>query len=198
LLSARNVRDGFLDLSKVDYISDSTHEALQKRVSVKAGDVLLSCSGSVGRSCVFPENLEASFVRSVAIIRPATVDSKYLSYCLRSPDLQSQVQDRITTTGQPNIFQGKIKTLSIPVAPPSEQAEIVNRIDHAFAWLDKIATEHARAEHLLPKLDQTILAKAFRGELVPQDPNDEPASVLLERIKATPTGTAPRRKKASN
>ena len=65
-----------------------------------------------------------------------------------------------------------------------EQVEIVRRIDHAFAWLDKITTEQDRAQHLLPKLNQAILAKAFRGELVPQNTNDEPASVLLERIKA--------------
>lgn len=69
-----------------------------------------------------------------------------------------------------------------------EQEDIVRRVDHGFAWLDKIATEHARAAHLLPKLDQAILAKAFRGELVPQDPNDEPASELLERIKAEREG----------
>jgi type I restriction enzyme S subunit len=60
-----------------------------------------------------------------------------------------------------------------------------------------MATEHARADHLLPKLDQAILAKAFRGELVPQDPNDEPASMLLERIRAEREGgEQPRRRRA--
>lgn len=60
----------------------------------------------------------------------------------------------------------------VPLPTIEEQLEIVRRIEVAYQWLDKIATEHARAEHLLPKLDQAILAKAFRGELVPQDPND--------------------------
>lgn len=82
-----------------------------------------------------------------------------------------------------------VRASLFPCCDPDEQSEIVRRIEKAFTWLEKIATEHARAEHLLPKLDQAILAKAFRGELVPQDPNDEPASVLLERIKAERGGS---------
>jgi type I restriction enzyme S subunit len=83
----------------------------------------------------------------------------------------------------------------IPVAPLPEEKEIIHRIETAFAWLDRIAAEHANASRLLPKLDQAILAKAFRGELVPQDPNDEPAIVLLERIQADQqgAGSLPRR-----
>jgi type I restriction enzyme S subunit len=54
----------------------------------------------------------------------------------------------------------------------------------AFAWIDRIALETTSARKLVDHLDQAILTKAFRGELVPQDPNDEPVSVLLERIRA--------------
>jgi type I restriction enzyme S subunit len=60
----------------------------------------------------------------------------------------------------------------------------VRQIETAFAWVERLAEEAIRAANLTNKLDQSILAKAFRGELVPQDPNDEPASVLLERIRA--------------
>lgn len=77
-----------------------------------------------------------------------------------------------------------VRASMFPSCVEEEQVEIVRRIEHAFTWLDKIAAEHARAAYLLPKLDQAILAKAFRGDLVPQDPKDEPASALLARIKA--------------
>jgi hypothetical protein len=71
------------------------------------------------------------------------------------------------------------------LAPLIEQQEIVRRIEIALAWVDRIASEFISARKLIDHLDQAILlAKAFRGELVPQDPNDEPASVLLERIRA--------------
>ena len=65
-----------------------------------------------------------------------------------------------------------------------EQEEMVRRITTAFAWIDRLAREAQSARKLIDRLDQAILSKAFRGELVPQDPNDEPASVLLERIRA--------------
>jgi len=62
--------------------------------------------------------------------------------------------------------------------------EIVRRIEKAMGWLSVVSAELAQAVHLLDHLDEANLAKAFRGKLVPQDPNDEPASVLLERIRA--------------
>ncbi len=73
--------------------------------------------------------------------------------------------------------------MEIPLPPLEEQKEIVKRVEQLFAFADKIETRYTKAKATLDKLPQSILAKAFRGELVPQNPNDEPASVLLERIK---------------
>jgi type I restriction enzyme S subunit len=84
----------------------------------------------------------------------------------------------------PKISGGILKALPVPVAGPQEQEEVVRLIDIAFAWIDRLAKEATSARKLIDHLDQAVLAKAFRGELVPQDPNDEPASVLLERIRA--------------
>jgi type I restriction enzyme S subunit len=71
--------------------------------------------------------------------------------------------------------------LSLPPLP--EQQEIVRRVEALFKKADEIEERYKKAKAFVDKLTQSILAKAFRGELVPQDPNDEPASVLLERIK---------------
>ena len=81
--------------------------------------------------------------------------------------------------------------IEIPIAPTSEQQEIVHRIDKAFGWIEDLNSDVACASKLIDHLDQAILAKAFRGELVPQDPSDEPARVALERIRAEhPTGSS--------
>ena len=80
------------------------------------------------------------------------------------------------------------------MAPLDEQREIVDRIEKAFSWIDRLATETTNARKLIDHLDQAVMAKAFRGELVPQDPNDEPASVLLERIQAEKQSKQPRRR----
>lgn len=86
--------------------------------------------------------------------------------------------------GQPNIKLELLNAYPFPLPPHEEQKEIVRRIEKLFAFADKIEARYSKAKTMLDKLPQSILAKAFRGELVPQDPNDEPASVLLERIKA--------------
>src|SRR5262245_5426235 len=85
-------------------------------------------------------------------------------------------------TGQPYVNQTILNKLMMPVPSVDEQRELVRRVDTAFAWIDRLASEATSARKLIDHLDQAVLAKAFRGELVPQDPNDEPASVLLERI----------------
>lgn len=89
---------------------------------------------------------------------------------------------------QPALNKDRVQRLPIPLAPVEEAVEIARVIAAAFSWFDTVTDEHAHAAKLLPKLEQTILAKAFRGELVPQDPADEPASVLLQRIRADREG----------
>jgi len=89
---------------------------------------------------------------------------------------------------------GAMSEMPVPFAPTDEQAEIARRIETAFAKIDRLASEATSARMLIDRLDQSVLARAFRGELVPQDPADEPANVLLERIRAE-RGAAPKAKR---
>jgi type I restriction enzyme, S subunit len=90
---------------------------------------------------------------------------------------------------------GDVRLLEIPLPSQAEQHEIVRRIETAFAWIDRLASQAASARRLVGHLDQAILARAFRGELAPQDPADEPAGVLLDRIRAaTPASPRTRRR----
>jgi len=87
-------------------------------------------------------------------------------------------------TAQKNINLAILQKLPIPVPPIEEQKEIVRRVRELFQFADQIEHRYQKAKTHIDNLTQSILAKAFRGELVPQDPNDEPASELLKRIKA--------------
>ncbi|MGE3955536.1 MAG: restriction endonuclease subunit S [Vicinamibacterales bacterium] len=184
LLSARNVRSEGLSLEQVDFISEGTHRELSRRLKVEAGDVLLSCSGTVGRTCVVPAGLRFSLVRSVAVLKPLLVDSHYLSRALASPLLQAQVHRRKKQTAQANIFQGEIAQLVFPLPPRDEQRLIVEEVER----LDSLqnATRRSVSAQLLRvrKLRQATLRWAFEGRLVDQDPADESADVLLARIRA--------------
>ena len=111
---------------------------------------------------------------------------KWLLWYLRSP-MGREALMNISSGNQlsmRNIGQKSLLSLSIPYADFELRDEIVRRIESAFAKIDRLAKEAKRALELVARLDEAILAKAFRGELVPQDENDEPAEHLLARIRA--------------
>ena len=88
---------------------------------------------------------------------------------------------------QPNLNLTKIKNFPVLLPSLEEQRQIVRRVESLLAWANRLEARYTTARDRVENLTPALLAKAFRGELVPQDPNDEPASVLLERIRATRT-----------
>lgn len=113
------------------------------------------------------------------------VDPKFCELVCAAPGSREWLAPHIkTAAGQHGISGADLKRLPIPLPLLTSQRGIVHRVEITFAWIDRIAAEATSARKLIDHFDQAVLAKAFRGELVPQDPNDEPASVLLERIKA--------------
>ncbi len=110
-----------------------------------------------------------------------SVARDYLCYALMHYDVIPWLTG---TTGRAKLTQGALLSLPIQVPPHQEQTEIVRCVEQLFAFADQLEAKVASAKSRIDHLTQSILAKAFRGELVPQDPNDEPASLLLQRIKA--------------
>lgn len=94
------------------------------------------------------------------------------------------------TTGRRKLNQEALVNAPIRLPPFNEQHEIVRRVETLFKTADALEGRYLKAKAHVDKLTQSILAKAFRGELVPQDPSDEPASVLLERITSERNGSA--------
>ncbi|EJV8882664.1 restriction endonuclease subunit S [Escherichia coli] len=194
LLSARNIQDGYIKLADVDYVGDAEFQKLRNRCDPDYGDILISCSGSIGRVCLVDENSKYVMVRSVALVKLMQdfVINKYMMFLLQSPLLQKEIEENSKSTAQSNLFLGPIKNLGIPLPPVSEQHEIVRRVEQLFAYADTIEKQVNNALARVNNLTQSILAKAFRGELTAQWRAENPelisgensAAALLEKIKA--------------
>ena len=103
---------------------------------------------------------------------------------IRLQENYEEVRKQAVGGAQPNLNLNKVREISICLPSLEEQTEIVRRVEQLFAFADQLEAKVNEARTRIDRLTQSILAKAFRGELVPQDPNDEPASELLARITA--------------
>lgn len=182
LLSARNIQDNEILLNDVDYVDEDEYNRIAKRCNPRKNDVLISCSGCIGRVTVVRDDNKYVMVRSAAMIRPVFVHSCYLMYVLQSNCLQSQIQNYSKQTAQANLFQAAIRALQFPLPPLAEQQRIVEKIKEAFAEIDAIEKNKELLKTHIKQTRQKILDLAIHGKLVPQNKSDEPASVLLERI----------------
>ena len=141
LLSARNVLNHQLSLEDVDYIDYDEFSRISRRIIPREGDVLISCSGSIGRCCVVPKNIKFQMVRSIALLRfKSNKNPVFAEYMITSDYLQDQINKSKTVSSQANLFQGKIKSLK-GVVPPLELqnqfASFVQEIDKSRSRIQK-------------------------------------------------------------
>jgi type I restriction enzyme S subunit len=202
-LSTKNVRPDGFDFSECQFLSEEKHRILRKGTLTR-GDVVITTRGTIGNVAYYGAAIPYDVVRinsGMLIMRPnQKLSGEYLAWYVRSPLYESEIEQQRTGTAQPQLPAGIMKRFPIRFPELSEQKLIVRSIEATFTWVDRLAKEAASGRKLIDHLDQAVLAKAFRGELLPQDPNDEPASVLLERIKtekrATTQGDRKARQKA--
>jgi type I restriction enzyme S subunit len=192
---SQNIRWGKVDLTDLAHLGQEFNDKHPGSV-IRAGDVLLNLVGaSVGRAALATKTIHgANLNQAVAIIRLATngLNNKFLMYYLLSPWGQSYITDTKADVARANFNLDDVRPTYVPLPSQEEQLEIVRRVDALFALADKIEARVKAATARVEKITQAILAKAFRGELVPteaelarQEGRDyEPATVLLERIRA--------------
>lgn len=157
---------------------------------IKSGDFLFSRANTIELvgACVIVEDAPENLYLSDKILRlnVAAENKHWLMWFLRSPSGRSALE-AVSSGNQlsmRNISQAGLMNIEMPLPPLDVRHQGANHIVTTFSKLDALAVEARSAIALLDRLDQSVLARAFRGELVPQDPNDEPASVLLDRIRA--------------
>ncbi|TWT56470.1 restriction endonuclease subunit S [Allorhodopirellula solitaria] len=156
-----------------------------RRTYLQGGEVIIAIRGTVGETAVVPAEMKGMNIsREVALIPVLSgVDATFLMYLLACPAAKRLITGQVKGVAQSGINLSDLRMLPIPLPSLEEQHEIARRITQALEMLDNISAVESSIENSLTHLDQSILSKAFRGELVPQDPRDEPASELLARIR---------------
>ena len=177
---------------KIDRIKDSIDHITEEAISKSSAKIIPESSILfVVRGMILNHTLPIAITDNLVTINqdmkalvPEIVEmSEYLLFACKFVSKQILFKVKSATHGTRRLETSTLKDWAIPVPPIKEQKEIVHRIESLFKLADNIEQQYQQAEIDSETLNQSILAKAFRGELVPQDPNNEPASVLLERIQ---------------
>ena len=160
--------------------------AYEDKFAISSGDLLIAMSGATtGKVGIYRGSIPAlqnQRVGNILVRDKSRIIPEYRNIAIFQ--MSRDIIKNAYGGAQPNISSKEICSMPISLPEIEEQTEIVRRVDQLFAFADQLEAKVASAKSRIDHLTQSILAKAFRGELVPQDPNDEPASVLLERIKA--------------
>ncbi|MBJ7417130.1 MAG: restriction endonuclease subunit S [Niveispirillum sp.] len=183
-LRSQNVKQNRVVYDDVKFIDKVFHGELQKSV-LHPGDIVVVRTGYPGTAAVIPELHAVSNCADLVISRPtAAIDPEYLSQYINSPLARIQIEQEQVGVAQQHFNVGSMSCLMVPFPTLEEQRQIAIRLKMEFQRLDSIMKTALSAASQHTTLTQSILAKAFRGELVPQAPADGPASVLLDRIRA--------------
>ena len=188
VLRMGNIQDGEIVFDKLVYSNNKTDN---DKYNLIAGDLLFNRTNSaelVGKTGIYRGQQKAIYAGYLILLRPIEINSDYLNYALGSPYARSYCKE-VKTIGvqQCNINAEKISTFVIPLPPLAEQRRIVEKIEELLPKVEKYGKAQDELnklnEELPERLKKSILQEAIEGRLVPQDPNDEPASVLLDKIR---------------
>jgi type I restriction enzyme S subunit len=187
LVTARNVKLGYIDYKIDEYISYESYMQRQLRGVSAKGDILFTTEAPLGNVALADLDVFSAGQRLITFQNfsdKTPLCNRLFMYFLLSPYFQDELSERKTGTTVAGIKAEKLKRILLPVPPLAEQSRIADAVKQAFDLIDQIEAQKTDLQAAVSAAKQKILSLAVHGKLVQQDPNDEPASVLLQRIRA--------------
>ena len=195
ILQAKHITSGDILVGDARNVANDVFEKYREKYCPSVGSILFTNIGTIGRSVVVDKCTELLIAWNIFLIEPnAQVIPRYLQMNLELLRTTGYYESLYRGGATQFVNKKQLSEIKIPLPTIDEQVEVVRRVEQLFAFAEQLETKINAAKTRIDRLTQSILAKAFRGELVPQDPNDEPASALLERIK-TQRAAAPKAKR---
>jgi type I restriction enzyme S subunit len=185
LITAKNVRAGYVSPEPREFIAPDAYDVWMTRGIPRRGDVLITTEAPLGNVAVIDWDYKFALAQRIICLQfnDKECDGRYAAIALQDPLFQARLRERSTGTTVEGIKASRLKELTINIPRLDEQEEVIRRVQALLALAERIETCITRARAQIGGLTPAALTKAFRGDLVPQDPNDEPASVLLERLQ---------------
>lgn len=183
LVTAKNVRDGYMDYLDTDFVEQSVAEKCWRRCKPEVGDILMvSVGATLGRLSVIVTPQDMVIVRSVTLIRPCLVSVQYISLALKSPLVQAGIWDVIKQMAQPCIYLAQSSCLLIPLPPLPEQHRIVAKVDELMALCDQLASQLISAREVSGRYASAATSAALKAPCRPSNATLPPYSPLTSSI----------------
>ena len=184
-----NLRNQKIDFAyHPQYITEEVHNGKLQRSRTEVGDLIMNIVGPpLGKLAIIPTTLpQANFNQAAVLIRPYKFKEVLVSYLKVYLEEMSEINSIATrgSAGQVNISLTQSQNMRIPIPPLNEVRRIIEEVSKYDILIDSLKQNITDIQNLIAYTKSKILDLAIRGQLVPQDPDDEPASVLLERIRA--------------
>ncbi|PAY58289.1 hypothetical protein A8C40_05150 [Ligilactobacillus salivarius] len=181
LITAKNLDNGSIDFNNVNYISFEDAKKINQRSKVDKDDIIFAMIGTIGNPVLVQEEYSMA-IKNVALLKKIYyLNMKYILRCIQFSE--NRMYKKSNGGNQKFISLKKIREFTIPLPPLAEQKRIVAKVEECMQAIKTIEDSSKEYEKLENQLDKKVLDLAMRGKLVPQDSQDEPASVLLEKIK---------------
>ncbi|MGM9886965.1 MAG: restriction endonuclease subunit S, partial [Lactococcus sp.] len=185
-ISTKDFTKEGIDFSNAKIISEEDFTILSKRIQPCVGDIIFPRYGTIGETRRVTDKRKFLVSYSSVIIKNElpSANGDFLYLYTKCKISKSEINRYVNKSTQPNVGLESIKQFLVPFPPQKEQLKILKEVNNAKFLIDQIDQEQTSVQRLATQLKKRVLDIAMQGKLVPQDPNDEPASVLLEKIRA--------------